>query len=155
MECHNDVSPEFSPSETSPASSAFFHRRDTPALWSLLSSSSGPTLKGPWLSFLQASGLDARLQRGPHVGRLERENHLPHFVDQLSLRQSRVQFFLQNTSTCCWFMLSFLSARIPMSFSTWLLSVSSSASVYTYLQLVCPNCNTLYLAMLNFIRFNH
>jgi len=62
----------------------FFHRRGAPALWSPLWPSSGPTLKSLWLSFLQAPGLDARLQMGLCVGRVEGENHLRHFVDQPS-----------------------------------------------------------------------
>jgi len=53
-----------------------------------------------------------------------------------------------NTADSC-----FSSTRTPRFSSAGLLSVSSSPSLYTYLGLLRPKCNTLRLALLNLTRF--
>ena len=54
----------------------------------------------------------------------------------------------------CWLMSSFSCTRNPKTFSAGLLSVSSSPSVYLYLELPPPKCNSLHLALLNLISFS-
>jgi len=73
-------------------------------------------------------------------------------LSALLLMQPRIQLALWATSAHYWLALIFSFTRIPKSFFTGLLSVSSP-SLHTYLELLQLNCNTLHLALLNFIRF--
>ena len=67
--------------------------------------------------------------------------------------QPRIQLAFWAVSTHCRVMLSFLSSRIPKSFSSGLLSMHSPPTLYLCLALPPPMCRTLHLALLNFLRF--
>ena len=69
------------------------------------------------------------------------------------LIQARILLAFWAASAHCWFTLIFLSARTPNSVSAGLPSKNSSPSLYAYLGLCRPKCKTLYLVLLNFLRF--
>ena len=83
----------------------------------------------------------------------------PHWVD-LSFALLATPFLMQPgmllpfwaARVHCWLTLSFSFTRTPMS-SALLLWRSYSPSLYTYLGLPWPNCETLHFALLNLIRF--
>ena len=90
---------------------------------------------------LQAPGLDAVFQMGPHKNRVEGDNHLP----------AGHSSFLA-ASTHCWLLPSLSSTRVHK-FFTGLLSMSSSPSLYPQLGSSWSKCNILHLFLLNPIKF--
>jgi len=71
----------------------------------------------------------------------------------LFLMQPRIQLAFWAASTHCLVTLSFSSTSTPKSFSSGLLSIPSSPSLYCYQRLLQPRCRTLLLALLNLMRF--
>jgi len=61
---------------------------------------------------------------GPHEGRVEENNHLPHPAGHPSLMQTRILLALWAASTLRWHMSTFSSSRTLKSFSAGWLSMS-------------------------------
>jgi len=125
-------------------------KRCAPALWSsswILSNSSASFLccgSQTWMYYFRWTITWAE-QRGPIISFT--------LVDPL-LMQPGIQLASGAASPCCWLASSFSSTRIPKSFSTELLSMHSSPSLYAYLRLSWFKCNTLHMALLNIVRFS-
>jgi len=102
------------------------------------------------LLVLGAPGLDAVPQMGPQEGRADGDNPLPCPAATPLLMQPRILLAFHSARAL---MSSFLSIRTPKSFSTELLSVNFSPSLYLYLGFSRPKC-TLHIALLNLIRFS-
>ena len=69
----------------------------------------------------------------PRKDRVEKDNPLALPAATPLLMQPRVLVAFCSVSTHCWIMHSFLSIRIPKSFSTGLLSTSTPPRLYFYL----------------------
>ena len=69
------------------------------------------------------------------------------------LMQPRTRLALRAASAHCQLMSSLSSISTPKSLSAELLSIPSSPSLYWYRGLPRPRCRTLYLALLNLMRF--
>ena len=82
----------------------------------------------------------------PHQDRVEREDHLFSMYPRIPLAFLAVRAH-------CWLMAKLLFTRTPRSFCTELLSSRSSPKLYQCMQLLLSECRTLYLLLLNFIRF--
>lgn len=82
----------------------------------------------------------------PHQDRVEREDHLFSMYPRIPLAFLAVRAH-------CWLMAQLLFTRTPRSFCTELLSSRSSPKLYQCMQLLLSECRTLYLLLLNFIRF--
>ena len=76
------------------------------------------------------------------------DSMIPTLCCHSSLTQTRILFIFEAAGAHCWLTSNFLFIGAPKSFSTRLLSWSSSPSLYTYLGLSWLKCNTLYLALL-------
>jgi len=106
---------------------------------------------------LEASGLNAVIQMGPHKGRVQGDNHLTCTAGHppVDTAQDTVGLAVGAQS---WFMLSFyiyifIYTRTLKSFSAGLLSRISFPSLYSYLGLPQPKWSTLHLALLNLTAF--
>jgi len=80
--------------------------------------------------------------------RAEKRTIIPLPLLATPLMQPRVQLASWAASIRCWFVSSFSSIRTPKFFSTGLLSVSSSPTLYSYLRLHQLKCNTLHFIYL-------
>ena len=114
----------------------------TALLWTRLNSSN-VLPGGPW------PGHDTTVRS--QDSRAEGDNHLLPAAFPL-LMQPRILLAFWAAGTHCCLMCSFLSTRTPKSFSTGLLSRSSSPSLSTQLGLPRTKCNTLHLSLFNLIQ---
>ena len=114
-------------------------------LWTCSSSS---------LSFLcWGSRAGCRTPGGSHQSGVEGQNPLPRPNGHPSCDTAQEVVGLWAASAHCRVMPIFSSTAISKSFSAGLLSIPSSPSLYCYQGLPRPRCKTLYLALLNLMKF--